>query len=122
MSLQKRAKTILSTRFVTFGTTPSYYIQTEVSMRSIRDRKNTVGNAENNTEFRNEADEFAAQYAGKSESELMQELMQKVSAAKSTGSFSVDQLDDFVRFVSPELDEQSRSRLSELVKMIKGGS
>ncbi len=91
-------------------------------MRSIRDRKNTVGNAENNTEFRNEADEFAAQYAGKSESELMQELMQKVSAAKSTGSFSVDQLDDFVRFVSPELDEQSRSRLSELVKMIKGGS
>ncbi|MBD5132203.1 MAG: hypothetical protein HDT28_06445 [Clostridiales bacterium] len=81
-------------------------------MRSIRDRKNVE-----NT-YRTEADEFAAQYAGKSESELMQALMQKVSASKRAGTFSPEQLEDFVRFVSPSLDEQSRNRLNELVNMI----
>ena len=59
-------------------------------------------------------------YEGKSESELMQELFKKVAAAKSDGSFSPEQLDDFVRFMSPNLDEQSLKRLTELVGMIKG--
>lgn len=91
-------------------------------MRSIRDKKQPAETRDNGESFRNEADEFAAKYAGKSESELMQSLMQRVAAAKSTGSFSVEQLDDFVRFVSPELDEKSRERLKELADMLKGGA
>ena len=62
----------------------------------------------------------ASKYEGMSEAQLMSELMKNVSAAKSNGSFSADQLDEFVAFVSPNLDESSRKRLSELVSMIKG--
>lgn len=59
-------------------------------------------------------------YEGMTQNELMQELFKKVALSKSNGSFSVDQIDDFVRAVSPNLDEQSRNRLNELVAMIKG--
>ena len=50
----------------------------------------------------------------------MRELMKNVAAAKSDGSFSPEQLDEFAAFVSPSLDEQSRARLAELINMIKG--
>lgn len=59
-------------------------------------------------------------YEGMSQNELMQELFKKVALSKSDGSFSADQIDEFVRTVSPNLDEQSRNRLNELVAMIKG--
>ncbi|MDE7464060.1 MAG: hypothetical protein K2M48_03430 [Clostridiales bacterium] len=61
----------------------------------------------------------AAKYEGMSEGELMGELMKNVSAAKANGSFSADQLDDFARFVSPNLDERSRKKLTELINAIK---
>lgn len=62
----------------------------------------------------------STKYDGMNETQLMQELMKNVSAAKSDGSFSAEQLDEFVTFVSPNLDESSRKRLAELVGMIKG--
>ncbi len=61
----------------------------------------------------------AQKYEGMNENELMAELMKNVAAAKSNGTFSAEQLDDFVKFVSPNLDESSRKRLEELVGMIK---
>lgn len=60
----------------------------------------------------------AAKYEGMSEGELVQELMKNVAAAKSDGTFSSQQLEEFVRFVSPQLDESSRKRLNELVAML----
>lgn len=63
--------------------------------------------------------EGAAKYDGMSEGELMNELMNNVSAAKANGTFSAEQLDDFYRFVSPNLDEKSRRRLNELITVIK---
>ena len=59
-------------------------------------------------------------YEGMNETELMSALMRNVAEAKSDGSFSESQLDEFVAFVSSSLDEASRERLTELVKMIKG--
>lgn len=58
-------------------------------------------------------------YDGMTQNELMQELFKKVALSKSDGSFSAVQIDEFVRTVSPNLDEQSRNRLNELVAMIK---
>ncbi len=62
-----------------------------------------------------------SKYEGMSEGELISELMKNVSSAKNNGTFSAEQIDDFVRFVSPNLDDASRKRLAELVNMIKGG-
>lgn len=62
----------------------------------------------------------SSKYDGMNEAQLMQELMKNVSAAKSDGSFSAAQLDEFVSFVSPNLDESARAKLAELVSMIKG--
>lgn len=88
-------------------------------MRSIKDYK-TVRTENADDSLKNKTDALASKYAGKSESELMQALMQNVSAAKNSGTFSEEQLDEFVGFVSPNLDEQSLTRLKELVRMIKG--
>lgn len=64
--------------------------------------------------------DIMSKYEGMNETELMSALMRNVAEAKSDGSFSESQLDEFVSFVSSSLDEASRERLAELVKMIKG--
>lgn len=82
-------------------------------MRSIKDYK---PEPENNADA---VSELSGKYDGLSQDELMSELFRTVSSAKSDGTFSAAQLDEFVGFVSPSLDEQSSARLRELVKMIK---
>ncbi len=52
----------------------------------------------------------------------MQELLKNVARAKGDGTFSSEQLREFIEFVSPNLDEKSRTRLGELVGMINGES
>ena len=54
------------------------------------------------------------------ENELMGELMKSVASAKNSGSFDAAELDDFAAFVSPNLDEDQRKRLAELIRMVKG--
>lgn len=76
--------------------------------------------AETTSDAKTEADDLVAKYEGKSENELMQELLKNVARAKGDGTFSSEQLRDFMEFVSPSLDEKSRERLNELVKMIDG--
>ena len=61
----------------------------------------------------------AAKYVGKSEEELMRALRQNVAAAKRNGTFSTEQLDNFVRIISPSLDDASRERLNSLLLMIE---
>ena len=92
-------------------------------MRSIRDVKSNsdMPKATDDGSLKDEMGALAAKYADKSESELMSALMQNVAAAKNDGSFSAEQLESFVGFVSPSLDEQSREKLTQLVKMIKEG-
>ncbi len=78
--------------------------------------------AETSSDAKTEADDLAAKYSGKSENELMQELLKNVARAKGDGTFSSEQLREFIEFVSPNLDEKSRTRLGELVGMINGES
>lgn len=59
-----------------------------------------------------------SKYEGLTHDELMNELLRAVASSKSDGSFSGEQIDDFVSFVSPELDEALRARLNELVGLI----
>lgn len=80
-------------------------------MRSIRDF-NAQKSADTDKDL-------SRKYDGLSEDELMSELMRTASAAKADGSFSPEQLDEFVAFMSSSLDEQSLERLKALVRMIK---
>ncbi|MDE6028893.1 MAG: hypothetical protein K2F90_01055 [Clostridiales bacterium] len=87
-------------------------------MRSIRDFGRDGGKADTST-LKDDVQAVASKYAGRSEEELMRALKQNVAEAKRNGTFSVEQLDSFVAFVSSSLDEQSRKRLTALVDMIK---
>ncbi|MDE5563288.1 MAG: hypothetical protein K2J01_07095 [Clostridiales bacterium] len=87
-------------------------------MRSIRDFGHD-GNKNDNSTLKEDVQAVAAKYAGRSEEELLRALKQNVAAAKRNGTFSTEQLDGFVSFVSSGLDEQSRQRLLSLVEMIK---
>lgn len=90
-------------------------------MRSIKNHKpSNPESGGGKTDIKGETDALAQKYAGKSESELIGELMKTATAAKRDGTFSAQQLDEFVQFVSPSLDDESRSRLAYLVGMIKG--
>lgn len=87
-------------------------------MRSIRDFGRADGKSESST-IKDDVQAVAEKYAGRSEEELLRALKQNVAAAKRNGTFSAEQLDSFVSFVSGSLDEQSRKRLLSLVEMIK---
>lgn len=88
-------------------------------MRSIKDFKSGAPKTEEPATLREEVESVAAKYVGKSEDELLRALRQNVSAAKRNGTFSAEQLDNFVRIVSPSLDEASRERLNSLLLMIE---
>lgn len=63
--------------------------------------------------------DLTKKYEGLSQDELHAELMRSVAAAKQNGEFSETMLDDFVTFVSPNLDPAARAKLEELVRAIK---
>ncbi|MCH5155699.1 MAG: hypothetical protein J1F69_03750 [Clostridiales bacterium] len=88
-------------------------------MRSIRDFERDGGKSDNQT-LKEEVQAVASKYVGKSEEELIRALRQNVAESKQNGTFSVEQLENFVSVVSPNLDEQSRNKLMALVDMIKG--
>lgn len=69
---------------------------------------------------KSDASDITSKYVGMNANQLMGELMKNVAAAKGNGTFSEEQIDEFVRFVSPQLDDSARERLNELVGMIKG--
>ena len=85
-------------------------------MKSIRDFKCDDGK-EKNAEA--DLESIRHKYDGMSQDELMLALMQTVSAAKRDGTFTDESLEDFVGFVSPNLDGEQRRRLGELADMIR---
>ena len=90
-------------------------------MHSIKDvGKDGRGNGgADGDEIKKGIEALSGKYSGKSEEELVGLLMQSVGAAKASGTFSEETLDEFVGFVSPQLDERTRARLIGLVNMIK---
>lgn len=87
-------------------------------MKSIRDKSNKSG-VDTSGSAASEVKSAAGKYDGMNEEQLMSELVRTVAAEKQNGTFSAATLDEFVSFVSPSLDERSRARLNELVRMIK---
>ena len=87
-------------------------------MRSIKDFGREESKSDNQS-LRDEVQSVASKYAGKTEDELLRALHQNVAEAKRNGTFSAEQLDGFVSFVSSGLDEASQQRLKALVEMIK---
>lgn len=85
-------------------------------MKSIRDFK---PEEKKKSEIDETAHELYEKYSGLSEDQLMTELMRAVASGRRDGTFSESQLDEFVGFVSPSLDDDARKKLENLVKTIK---
>lgn len=88
-------------------------------MRSIRDVKSKSASDGEMRSLRDDIGELSEKYADKSEDELLYALKQSVATAKRDGTFSAEQLDGFVRFVSAGMDANSREKLLRLAEMIK---
>ncbi len=84
-------------------------------MRQLRNFKSNGGSGSESVQ----KPEIPEKYAGMDENELRSELIRQVASAKSDGTFSPEQIDEFVEIVSPNLDDEARAKLMELVSMIK---
>ncbi len=84
-------------------------------MRQLRNFKSNGGAGSDGVQ----KPEIPEKYAGMDESELRSELIRQVASAKSDGTFSSEQIDEFVELVSPNLDDEARAKLVDLVNMIK---
>ena len=60
----------------------------------------------------------AEEYAKKSDSELLGEILKTASQGKQNGTLDKAQIENFVKRVSPMLNEEQRQRLNGVVEMI----
>lgn len=94
--------------------------------RNIRSGRGNNSNQSGNGAFpmdrqgMNEAMNAASrEYSGKNEGELMNELSSKIMEAKRDGSFTPEALQQFIRSVSPMLNQAQRQKLNEIVNRIR---
>lgn len=59
------------------------------------------------------------EYEGMSESELMTKLLGSVQKGKQDGTFSEDMLNNFIKQASPMLNEEQRSKMTQIADMLK---
>lgn len=64
-------------------------------------------------------DEMMDKYRDKSEEELIDSLMEAARKAKRDGSFDEQSLENFVSLVSPHLSDGQKSKLENLISVIK---
>lgn len=60
----------------------------------------------------------AEEYAKKSDPELLGEILKTASQGKQNGTLDKAQIENFVKRVSPMLNEEQRQRLNGVVEMI----
>lgn len=61
----------------------------------------------------------AKTYEGKSDDEMLAEILKMANKGQRDGSFSEAKLDEFVRNVSPILNEKQRERLQKVLSMLR---
>ena len=59
------------------------------------------------------------QYEGKSESELKDELARSIAQGKKDGSFNEESVNQFVKNVSPMLNDAQRKKMQEILKQFR---
>ena len=70
-------------------------------------------------EFMKEAERISKQYEGKSENDLLKAIYAQALEGKRNGTLTNEQIDEFVKKISPMLDGAKRKRLQKLVAELK---
>ncbi len=61
----------------------------------------------------------AEAYSGKSDEELLGEIMKAAKQGKTNGTLDTEQINQFIKNVSPMLNQEQRQRLQSVVEMIE---
>ena len=87
--------------------------------KKVDEKKENI-NIEKSTEKIDENDvkRMIDERSGKSEEELLDELKSKVNESKSQGKFNDKELNNFKKTVLPFLNEEQKSKLDEIIKLI----
>ena len=62
---------------------------------------------------------FLSQYEGKSEDEIVAAIVEVAKRKRREGTLSDAELDGFAAMIRPSLDEKQKSKLDEVVAMLK---
>lgn len=57
-------------------------------------------------------------YGSMNEEQLIDELIKKVNEQKSNGTYDKKQIENFVKIISPKLNEKQRQKLKKMVDFI----
>ena len=83
----------------------------------LNNRKNRPTTEESKEDLKKTAE----RYAEKSDAELLGDILKAVQKEKVEGTYSDQKLSEFVEKVSPMLTTEQRTRLMQVIKMIKSG-
>ncbi len=89
--------------------------------RNLRQSQN-VSEMDLNTDQKNQLHKLknmAKQYEGKSENEIFNDLSSAIKRGKADGSLTDEKINNLASTISPMLNPQQKSKLSQLMKMIK---
>jgi len=88
-------------------------------MKDLRNFKKQSKEQEINESDKDIVKDYIGKYDGFSEDQLIVELVKSVKRAKDEGSYSADQMTSFIELVSPQLSDEQRKKLNNLVMLIE---
>ena len=66
-----------------------------------------------------EAGSIMGKYEGFSEDQLIEELLKSIKKSKEGGTYSFEQMKSFAQLMSPQLTEEQRIKLTNLISLIE---
>ncbi len=84
-------------------------------MRQLKNfcSKNEKGKTDNET-----LNTVMGKYGGMKEDQLIDELMKRVREQKANGTYDPEQMESFVRTISPRLSKEQRQKLNNIIGVI----
>jgi len=84
-------------------------------MRQLKNFSSGNKNKQNSNETVNAV---MGKYGSMNEEQLIDELIKKVNEQKSNGTYDKKQIENFVKIISPKLNEKQRQKLKRMVDFI----
>ncbi|MCL2555483.1 MAG: hypothetical protein FWE03_00495 [Firmicutes bacterium] len=83
-------------------------------LKNFKKKEHTIEESDKNI-----VKDYIGKYDGFSEDQLINALAMSVKNAKEDGSYSDEQMKSFIELVSPQLNDEQRKKLGNLVKLIE---
>lgn len=87
-------------------------------MRELRNFKKSKEETKVSEDDKNIVKDYIGKYDGFSEDQLIEELIRSVKKSKNDGSYSGEQMRGFIELMSPQLSDEQRKKLNNLVMLI----